>query len=108
MDLYQVFTGYIKAEFLILIPFTWIVGKALKKAVLSKSDNPIKKVIQTTSSITGALYSIDILIGFLLGLIISTRDGWKLFMESFLLYGIVHGAVCCYAATKLYDKVREE
>ena len=52
MDLYQVFTGYIKTEFLILIPFTWIIGKALKKAVLSKSDNPIKKVIQTTRSST--------------------------------------------------------
>lgn len=108
MQLFQTFTSYIKSEFLILIPFTWIVGKALKKAVLSKSDNPIKKVIQTTSGITGALYSIDIFIGFLLGLTISTRDGWKLFMESFLLYGIVHGAVCCYVATKLYDKVREE
>lgn len=106
MELYQIFTSYIKAEFLILIPFTWIAGKWIKRAIVSSTENIINKFIKDTSSIPVLLYTIDITIGFLLGLLFSTRDGWRYLLESFLLYGIVHGAVCCYVATKLYDKVR--
>lgn len=108
MELYQIFTSYIKTDFLILIPFTWVVGKWIKRAVVSSSSNIVNRFIKETSSITGVLYLIDIIIGFLLGLLYSSREGWELFLEAFLLYGIIHGAVCCFIATKLYDKVREE
>ena len=108
MELYQILTGYIKTDFLILIPFTWVVGKFIKKAVVSSNSNILKRIIKETQSITGVLYLIDVILGFLLGLLYSSQDGWKLFFEAFLLYGFIHGAVCCFIATKLYDKVREE
>lgn len=101
---------YLNSNLLILIPLTMGIGLILKAWFVSESDNKFlvwyRKALKSTKNITGVLYFIDIVLATAFGFIYSKASGWRWLMESILVFGLCHGAVCCFIATKLYDTVR--
>lgn len=111
MDLLTIVIGYIKTVLLILIPFSWVVGKALKNCIESDAKTGakgfIKKVLKDTGGIKPALYLINFVLATIIGFIDSSATGWKFFAEPIVLYGFLHGTVVTFIATRLYDLVRK-
>ena len=91
---------YINTNLLILIGF-------VLKTMWTEDKLHIRKLIRTTRGIKVALYIIDIVLASIIGLTLSTQTGWKYAVDVVVRLGLCHGAVCCYVATKLYDKSRE-
>lgn len=97
---------YINTNLLILIPMTMLFGFVMK-TMWNEDKLHIRRLIRTTRGIKVALYIIDIALASIIGLTISTQTGWKYLVDVLVRLGLCHGAVCCYVATKLYDKSRE-
>ena len=103
-------TGIIKPALLILIPFTWVVGMALKKSLSYEGSgltSLIRRIIKDTSRIRPALYAVIVLTAIVIGFILSDLTGMRKVGEAVVIYGL-HGIVCTWLATRLYDKVREQ
>lgn len=96
---------YIDTNLLILIPLTMGLGFIIKH--LYCTSNIVSKALKSTEGIKIALYIIDVILASVIGLAISTQTGWKLIIDAVVRLGLCHGGVCCFIATKLYDKARE-
>lgn len=107
----EMVTGWIKPVLLILIPFCWVLGMWLKKAVAYEGDGRVmkllKRILGSTSRIKGALYVLVVLVAVLIGFVFSNLEGGRRVGEAVIVYGI-HGAVCVWISTRLYDKVRAQ
>ena len=97
---------YINTNLLILIPMTMLFGFVLK-TMWNEDTFHVRKLLRSTRGIKVTLYIIDIALASIIGLTISTQTGWKYAVDVIVRLGLCHGAVCCYVATKLYDKSRE-
>lgn len=96
---------YINSNLLILIPLTMCIGFILKNLYNNSYD--IRKILRSTNGIKITLYIMDIVLASIIGLAISNYTGWRLFIDGIVRLGLCHGGVCCFMATKLYDKARE-
>lgn len=88
-------TGIIKPALLILIPFTWVLGMRLKPRI---SDHGRLKVV---------IHALVIAIAVVMGFIFSDYEGMRRVGEAVVVYGL-HGVVCVWLASRLYDKVRAQ
>ena len=83
----------------------------LKKAVAYEGDGRVmkllKRILGSTSRIKGALYVLVVLVAVLIGFVFSDLEGGRRVGEAVIVYGI-HGAVCVWISTRLYDKVRAQ
>lgn len=104
--------GFIKSVMLIFIPFTWILGIWLKRALTYEGNSKVvrfigKHVVKTTSRIKVLLYVIVVIISICIGFAFTDKTGSAGIVDAVLIYG-VHGAVCVWLSELLYDKVREK
>lgn len=104
--------GFIKSVMLIFIPFTWILGIWLKRALNYSGESRIvrfigKRIVKNTARIKVLLYVIVVIISICIGFAFTDKTGSAGVVDAVLIYG-VHGAVCVWLSALLYDKVREK
>ena len=105
----EIITGYIKPELLILIPVAMIAGLGIKKAMLASPEGWLAKMLRMdTKNIKWLLLAICYAIAIAVGFITGDSLGWRAIAEAVVIYGLLHGTVCWFIATRLYDKVREQ
>ncbi len=107
MDLISYVLGLVKGDLLILIPVTWAIGLWLKKCLVSGSPKLLAKLIKDTARLKVILSLLIIIIAILIGFIFSDFTGLKRVADAVVIYGL-HGVVCVFLSTRLYDKVREQ
>lgn len=104
-------SGIIKPALLILIPFTWVVGMQLKKCLSYEGDGKfmclMRKIVRDTGRLKVLIHVIIILAAIAIGLVTSDMDGARRIADAVVIYGL-HGVVCVWLASRLYDKVREQ
>ena len=107
MDLISYVLGLVKGDLLILVPVTWAIGLWFKKCLVSGSPKLLAKLIKDTGRLKVILSLLIIIIAILIGFIFSDFTGLKRVADAVVIYGL-HGVVCVFLATRLYDKVREQ
>lgn len=104
-------TGIIKPALLILIPFSWIVGIWLKASLSYQGGNwfarMVGRIVKDTSRLKVAIHLVIIATAIVIGFICSDLEGLRRVGDAVIIYGL-HGIVCVWVASKLYDKVREQ
>ena len=88
-------TEFIHEGLLIAIPFLIAIGKIAKNHGME------------TKWITLLLLGVGITIATVYGFVTSTLAGWRYFVDSIFITGILQGAVVAFASMGLYDTVKE-
>ena len=88
-------TEFIREGLLIAIPFLIAIGKIAKKYGMETKWIPL------------LLLGVGIAIATVYGFVTSTLSGWRYFVDSIFITGILQGAVVAFASMGLYDTVKK-
>lgn len=86
---------FIREGLLIAIPFLIAIGKIAKKYGMETKWIPL------------LLLGIGIAIATVYGFVTSTLTGWRYFVDSIFITGLLQGAVVAFASMGLYDTVKK-
>lgn len=87
--------NYLKPELLILIPLLIGLGQLLKK-----------KFHVHGKYIPYCLLGVSFLIATVVGFILNSFTGWRLYLDAIVVCGLCHGAVAAFVAMGIYDTAR--
>ena len=88
-------TEFIREGLLIAIPFLIAIGKIAKKYGMETKWIPL------------LLLGVGIAIATVYGFVTSTLTGWRYFVDSIFITGLLQGAVVSFASMGLYDTVKK-
>lgn len=88
-------TEFIREGLLIAIPFLIAIGKIAKNHGMETKWIPL------------LLLGVGIAIATVYGFVTSTLTGWRYFIDSIFITGILQGAVVAFASMGLYDTVKK-
>lgn len=88
-------TEFIREGLLIAIPFLIAIGKIAKKYGMETKWIPL------------LLLGVGIAIATVYGFVTSTLTGWRYFVDSIFITGLLQGAVVAFASMGLYDTVKK-
>ena len=88
-------TEFIREGLLIAIPFLIAIGKIAKKYGMETKWIPL------------LLLGVGIVIATVYGFVTSTLTGWRYFVDSIFITGLLQGAVVAFASMGLYDTVKK-
>ncbi len=88
-------TEFIREGLLIAIPFLIAIGKIAKKYGMETKWIPL------------LLLGVGIAIATVYGFVTSTLIGWRYFVDSIFITGLLQGAVVAFASMGLYDTVKK-
>ena len=88
-------TEFIREGLLIAIPFLIAIGKIAKKYGMETKWIPL------------LLLGVGIAIATVYGFVTSTLTGWRYFVDSIFITGLLQGTVVAFASMGLYDTVKK-
>ena len=88
-------TEFIREGLLIAIPFLIAIGKIAKKYGMETKWIPL------------LLLGVGVAIATVYGFVTSTLSGWRYFVDSIFITGLLQGAVVAFASMGLYDTVKK-
>lgn len=88
-------TEFIREGLLIAIPFLIAIGKIAKNHGMETKWIPL------------LLLGVGIAIATVYGFVTSTLTGWRYFVDSIFITGLLQGAVVAFASMGLYDTVKK-